>query len=172
MPSVDRSSQFIPAAFAERILRSLCTEELDAKQTSQSPTECSLGYHWQHEPCWYAVRAKGNWTGDRKQTTLWTISAKDQDAKTEHATQKPVECMRRPMLNNSSPGQAVYDPFVDYVLSDVGQKAVAGVELMPARTDVKADRPLIGDLTLLKTSTDEAARKEVLTHFASIFGTK
>ena len=32
-------------------------------------------YHWQHEPCWYAVREKGNWTGDRKQTTLWTISS-------------------------------------------------------------------------------------------------
>ena len=28
-----------------------------------------------------------------------------------HGTQKPVECMRRPMLNNSSPGQAVYEPF-------------------------------------------------------------
>jgi len=27
-------------------------------------------YQWQHEPCWYAVRKKGNWTGDRKQTTL------------------------------------------------------------------------------------------------------
>jgi DNA modification methylase len=29
-----------------------------------------------------------------------------------HATQKPVECMRRPMLNNSSPGQAIYEPFL------------------------------------------------------------
>jgi hypothetical protein len=28
-------------------------------------------YHWQHEPCWYAVRNKRNWTGDRKQTTIW-----------------------------------------------------------------------------------------------------
>ena len=28
-----------------------------------------------------------------------------------HGTQKPVECMRRPMQNNSSPGQAVYEPF-------------------------------------------------------------
>lgn len=28
-------------------------------------------YHWQHEPCWCAVRggAKGHWSGDRKQTT-------------------------------------------------------------------------------------------------------
>ena len=37
-------------------------------------------YHWQHEPCWYAVRKKGNWTGDRKQTTLWTIPTGGQDA--------------------------------------------------------------------------------------------
>jgi DNA modification methylase len=69
-------------------------------------------YHWQHEPCWYAVRQKGHWTGDRKQTTLWSIPTGDQDAETEHATQKPVECMRRPMVNNSDPGQAVYEPFL------------------------------------------------------------
>ena len=69
-------------------------------------------YHWQHEPCWYAVRTKGHWTGDRKQTTLWTIPSGGQDTETVHGTQKPVECMRRPMLNNSSPGQAVYEPFL------------------------------------------------------------
>ena len=45
---------------------------------------------------------KGHWAGDRKQTTLWQISSRDQDAETVHGTQKPVECMRRPMLNNSS----------------------------------------------------------------------
>ena len=30
-------------------------------------------YHWQHEPCWYAVRKgkHGHWVGDRKQTTVW-----------------------------------------------------------------------------------------------------
>ena len=70
-------------------------------------------YHWQHEPCWYAVRQKatGHWSGDRKQTTLWSIPSRDQDAATVHGTQKPVECMRRPMQNNSSPGHAVYEPF-------------------------------------------------------------
>ena len=59
-------------------------------------------YHWQHEPCWYAVKkaGKGHWAGDRKQTTLWQISSRDQDAETVHGTQKPVECMRRPILNN------------------------------------------------------------------------
>src|SRR6185369_10111269 len=30
-------------------------------------------YHWQHEPCWYAVRGTGHWNGDRKQSTLWHI---------------------------------------------------------------------------------------------------
>lgn len=62
--------------------------------------------------------------------------------------------------------------FVDYVLSEAGQKAVAKVKLMPARTDVKADRPLISDLTVLQSSTDQAERKKILAHFASIFGTK
>lgn len=67
-------------------------------------------YHWQHEPCWYAVRdkGKGHWSGDRKQTTLWAIPNRNQDAETVHGTQKPVECMRRPILNNASRGQAVY----------------------------------------------------------------
>jgi DNA modification methylase len=69
-------------------------------------------YQWQHEPCWYAVRNKGNWMGDRKQTTLWAIPSGGQDEDTEHSTQKPVECMRRPILNNTSPGEAVYDPFL------------------------------------------------------------
>ena len=61
-------------------------------------------YHWQHEPCWYAVKGAGHWSGDRKQTTLWQIASRGQDAETAHGTQKPVECMRRPIENNSSPG--------------------------------------------------------------------
>lgn len=68
-------------------------------------------YHHMHEPCWYAVRKGGNggWVGDRKQTTLWKID--HHKSETGHGTQKPVECMRRPIVNNSSPGQAVYEPF-------------------------------------------------------------
>jgi DNA modification methylase len=72
-------------------------------------------YHWQHEPCLYAVRkgGTGHWQGARDQATLWPISiAGDEDAATVHGTQKPVECMRRPIVNNSTPGEAVYDPFL------------------------------------------------------------
>ena len=30
-------------------------------------------YHWAHEPAWYAVRGKGRWRGDRRQTTVWEV---------------------------------------------------------------------------------------------------
>ena len=99
-------------------------------------------YHWQHEPCWYAVRekGKGHWNGDRKQTTLWQIPSRDQDAKTVHGTQKPVECMRRPMLNNSSPGQAVYEPFsgsgTSIIAAETCGRISLSMELDPAYVDV------------------------------------
>jgi len=101
-------------------------------------------YHLQHEPCWYAVRSKGHWTGDRKQTTLWSIPTGGQDAETQHATQKPVECMRRPMLNNSDPGQAVYDPFLGsgttLLAAETAGRSCLGVELDPLYVDVAVRR--------------------------------
>ena len=101
-------------------------------------------YHWQHEPCWYAVRTKGHWTGDRKQTTLWTIASGGQDSKTTHSTQKPVECMRRPMQNNSNPGQAVYDPFLGsgttLIAAETTGRVCLGMELEPRYVDVAVRR--------------------------------
>lgn len=69
-------------------------------------------YHNQHEPCVYAVRkgATGHWNGSRKETTVWDIT-KPQKSETGHSTQKPVECMLRPIQNNSRRGDAVYEPF-------------------------------------------------------------
>jgi DNA modification methylase len=99
-------------------------------------------YHWQHEPLWYAVRngAKGHWAGDRKQTTLWSIPSRDQDRDTVHGTQKPVACMRRPIENNSSPGQAIYEPFsgsgTTLIAAEVSGRACHAVELSPAYVDV------------------------------------
>jgi DNA modification methylase len=101
-------------------------------------------YHWQHEPCWYAVRAKGNWTGDRKQTTLWTISSKDQDAETVHGTQKPVECMRRPIVNHTSPGDIVYEPFLGsgttLIAAESCGRVCRAIELSPLYVDVAIRR--------------------------------
>jgi DNA modification methylase len=76
-------------------------------------------YHWQHEPCWYAVREgrSSHWCGDRSQSTLWQIAnlnpiGGSSEEATGHGTQKPVELMRRSILNNSERGDVVYDPFL------------------------------------------------------------
>ena len=101
-------------------------------------------YHWQHEPCWYAVRKTGHWTGDRKQTTLWTISSRDDDSQTVHGTQRPVECMRRPILNNSNPGQLVYEPFLGsgttLIAAETTGRICLAMELDPLYVDVAVRR--------------------------------
>ena len=100
-------------------------------------------YHWQHEPCFYAVREgkTGHWQGARDQTTLWSIAnGGDEDAATVHSTQKPVECMRRPMINNSEAGQAVYEPFsgsgTTIVAAETTGRACLAMEISPAYCDV------------------------------------
>jgi DNA modification methylase len=67
-------------------------------------------YHGKHEPCFYAVRKgkTGRWAGDHSQTTLWEID-KPLSSETGHSTQKPLECMARPMRNHDV--AEVYDPF-------------------------------------------------------------
>jgi len=101
-------------------------------------------YHWMHEPCWYAVKGKAHWSGDRKQVTIWNIPSKGQDADTIHGTQKPVECMKRPMENNSSPGQAVYEPFsgsgTSIIAAEITGRACLAMELNPAYVDVAVKR--------------------------------
>ena len=76
-------------------------------------------YHWAHEPCWYAVRGKGYWRGDRKQTTTWEVpnlnpmggTRADENAVTGHGTQKPVRLFEIPILNHTVARDPIYDPF-------------------------------------------------------------
>ncbi len=100
-------------------------------------------YHWQHEPAWYVVRsgggATGHWQGSRKESTVWAIP-KPQKSETGHSTQKPVECMARPMRNNSKPGDLVYDPFLgsgtSIIAAEQEGRVCLGLELSPAYCDV------------------------------------
>jgi DNA modification methylase len=101
-------------------------------------------YHWQHEPCWYAVRKNesGNWSGDRSQTTLWAITHNASD--TGHGTQKPIECMLRPIENNSKSGDIVYDPFLGsgttLIAAEKSGRTCYGMELSPQYVDVIVKR--------------------------------
>jgi DNA modification methylase len=101
-------------------------------------------YNWQHEPCWYAVRRgkAGHWCGSKSASTLWEISHIKNE--TAHSAQKPVECMRRPIENNSTPGQVVYDPFLGsgtmIIAAEMTGRSCLGLEIMPAYVDVAIKR--------------------------------
>jgi DNA modification methylase len=92
----------------------------------------------------------GQWSGDRKQSTLWQIknaSAMGGDTTekaTGHGTQKPVECMKRPIENNSSPGQAVYEPFsgsgTTIIASEMTGRSCHAIEIATQYVDVAVKR--------------------------------
>ena len=106
-------------------------------------------YHNKHEPLWYAVRksqkVRHNWQGRRDQTTVWDIDnnnygAKTKEEQTGHGTQKPLECMLRPILNNSAQGQSVYDPFggsgTTLIACERSKRNCYMMELSPIYVDV------------------------------------
>jgi DNA modification methylase len=107
-------------------------------------------YHWQHEPCWYAVKGTGCWYADRKQTTVWEINNNNpfgnaqMEEKLGHSAQKPVECMRRPILNHTSSGQAVYDPFMGsgttIIAAETTGRVAYGCEINPLYVDMAIRR--------------------------------
>ena len=122
-------------------------------------------YHPQHEPALYGVREEADdgwrfvpehevsayavkkgataaWVGGRKQSTVWFIEHLKSD--TGHGTQKPVECMKRPIENNSSPGQAIYEPFsgsgTTIIAAEMTGRSCYAIELNPAYVDVAVKR--------------------------------
>ncbi|MEQ1956798.1 DNA methyltransferase [Mesorhizobium yinganensis] len=123
-----------------------------------------------HEPCWYAVRKgkKDHGSGDRTQTTVWQVPHRKSE--TGHGTQEPVECMRRPIENNSSPGQAVYEPFRGSGTTIIGAQMTGGachtIELNPAYVDVTITRwqDFTGEAAMLEATSQsfEQVRAERL----------
>jgi DNA modification methylase len=120
-------------------------------------------YHHKFEPCWYAVK-KGmphNFYGDRKQTTVWDIptihSFKNGKNKEDwnlvgHSCQKPVECMIRPIQNNSKENDLIADPFLGsgstMVAAHQLKRKCYGMELDCRYADVIVKRMLKLDPTI------------------------
>jgi len=99
-------------------------------------------YHWKHEPCWYLIRKgkRHDWNSDRKQTTLWEINRAD-DSGHGHGTQKPIECMARPIRNHNGD---VYDPFLGsgttMVAAEQLNRKCYGMEIEPKYCAVILER--------------------------------
>lgn len=111
-------------------------------------------YHWQHEPCWYAVKkgCKSGWCGDRTQSTIWDIAGMNPagrtrdaaDERTGHGTQKPIECMARPIRNHFDPGIIVCDPFhgsgTTLIAAEREQRICYAMELGPHYVAAQLER--------------------------------
>ena len=109
-------------------------------------------YHWSHEPCWYAVRTgkSSNWCGDRKQSSVWEVAnlnpfgGSNEEPTTGHGTQKPVEVMRRPILNNTRLKEIVYDPFLGsgttLVAAELTGRTCYGIEIATCYVDLIVTR--------------------------------
>jgi len=76
-------------------------------------------YWYQHEPCWYVRKKNAPWFGKAgENSTIWAsaspkfIMGGSDEEKFDHPTQKPIELMRRPILNHLKRGELVYDPFL------------------------------------------------------------
>ena len=96
-------------------------------------------YHWKHEPCWYVVREgkPSRRNDDRTQTTVWEIDERD-DGGHGHGTQKPVECMLRPIRNHQC--DMVYDPFggsgTTLIAAERARKPARLIEIEPKYVDI------------------------------------
>ena len=99
-------------------------------------------YKTKHEPCFYLFK-KGNppkWVGPANEVTVWDI---DRNRTNEHhPTQKPVECMARPIRNHKC--DTVFDPFLGsgttlMACENLSRKCY-GIEIDPGYVAVTLER--------------------------------
>jgi DNA modification methylase len=108
-------------------------------------------YWYQHEPCWYVRKKNAPWFGKAgENSTIWDspspkfIMGGSDEEKFDHPTQKPVELMRRPILNHTKRGELVYEPFLGsgttLAAAELTERVCLGIELDPKYVDVVVQR--------------------------------
>ena len=104
-------------------------------------------YWFEHEPCWYVRKKNAAWFGKAgENSTIWRcpspkfIMGGSKEDKFDHPTQKPVELMRRPILNHTKRGEMVYEPFcgsgTTVAAAERTERVCCGLELDPKYVDV------------------------------------
>ena len=108
-------------------------------------------YWYQHEPCWYVRKKNAPWFGKAgENSTIWDspspkfIMGGSDEEKYDHPTQKPVDLMRRPILNHTKRGELVYEPFLGsgttLAATELTERVCCGMELDPKYVDVIVQR--------------------------------
>src|SRR6266852_4276910 len=104
-------------------------------------------YWFAHEPCWFVRKKNAPWFGKAgENTTVWDspspkfIMGSSKEEKFDHPTQKPVELMRRPILNHTKRRELVYDPFLGsgttLAAAETTSRVCYGLEIDPKYVDV------------------------------------
>jgi DNA modification methylase len=108
-------------------------------------------YWFQHEPCWFVRKKNAPWYGKAgENSTIWAapspkfVMGGSDETKFDHPTQKPVELMRRPILNHTKRGELVYEPFLGsgttLAAAELTERVCCGMELDPKYVDVVVQR--------------------------------
>jgi DNA modification methylase len=108
-------------------------------------------YWFQHEPCWFVRKKNAPWFGKAGQnSTIWSspspkfIMGSSDEEKFDNPCQKPIELMRRPILNHLRRGELVYDPFLGsgttLAAAELNERICFGIELDPKYVDVIVQR--------------------------------
>jgi DNA modification methylase len=108
-------------------------------------------YFFAHEPVWYVRKKNAPWYGKAgENSTIWSypspkfIMGGSNEEKFDHPTQKPVELMRKPILNHTKSGELVYDPFLGsgttLAAAELTGRVCLGMEIDPKYVDVVVER--------------------------------
>ncbi len=99
-------------------------------------------YMQKHEPCLYCVVDGTDWNGPTNEVSVWDI--KQPTRNENHPTEKPLECMARPILNSTVAGRVVVDPFLGsgttIVAAEQTGRLCYGIELAPKYCAVVLER--------------------------------
>jgi DNA modification methylase len=108
-------------------------------------------YWYQHEPLAYVRKKNAPWYGKAgENSTVWDspspkfIMGNSDEDKYDHPTRKPVELMRKPILNHLRRGELVYEPFLGsgttLAAAELTERVCYGLEIDPKYVDVVVQR--------------------------------
>jgi DNA modification methylase len=109
-------------------------------------------YHWKHELCFmgwvdgHQCPDYGLGNGERTQTTVWEVAGVTQAERDDfnHASPKPVELFKIPIVKHLRGGEACYEPFAgsgpQFIAAEQHDVACYGLELEPRFCQVIIDR--------------------------------
>jgi DNA modification methylase len=150
VPSLDIAYVWHASVFTREVLDGLLRIGFLYPQQiiwNKGRTVLTRTHYYQHEPCWYVRKKNAPWFGKAgENSTIWDaespkfIMGGSDEEKFDHPTQKPVELMRKPILNHTEPGGLVYDPFLGsgttLAAAELTGRTCLGTELDPKFVDV------------------------------------